>query len=182
MQLLSVLSGLVSAILIFAIFHWGSVLANKLKAQSEKRRAQEQALASNLSNLAKSLEALVKTQLMMDSRLSTESEKLCLVSLELKKALDDAARMSEKILIGTTKACEAIAMTTEKHRETVAALGKILVGSSSGGDPLTQPTEQAKDLLAAEMVYRAQGHGAEEARALAADEIERESSLPSMGY
>lgn len=178
MQPINVLNLIALAVVCIAIYHGVTILATKVKERDAKLSAREQErlglfneACARLARLNDVLEILVKSQVSMEMRLATESDRFS-------KSLESAASMSEKILTGTAKACEAIAVTTEKHRETVASLGKLLFGTGSGKDALTQPSEQDRDLLAAEMAYRAQGNSPGEARALAEAEIEREASFP----
>lgn len=179
MQIASIINLLAFAVVCVAIYHGATILARKLKERDAKKLAADQELARLLGNLVKALEALAKSHITLDMRIAAESERFGSAATELQKTLDDAAKMSEKILIGTTKACEAIAITTEKHRETVASLGKLLFGPGAGKDALTQPSERDRDQLAAEMAYRAQGHSPEKAKALAEAEMDREGSLPN---
>ncbi len=173
MQTQVVIDIVFAALVCIGIYHVGINLAGKLKETAQKKL--ETAAALN-----KALEVLAKSQLALEMRIAAEAERFNMSILELRKALDEAAKSQEKIMIGTTKACEAIAVTTERHRETVASLGKLLFGSGTGRDALSQPTEEDRDRLSAELAYRAQGHSPEAAQVLADAEIDRERSMPSL--
>lgn len=172
MQGINIINLVALAVVCLGIYHGVMVLAKKLKEENAKKQAAAQSLNVLLGDLAKAIEVGVKAQVAMEMRLAAEADRFA-------KSLDSASNMQEKILTGTTKACESIAVTTEKHRQTVASLGKMIFGAEAGKDALTQPSEQARDILHAEMAYRAQGNSPEEARALAEAEIERENSLPN---
>ncbi len=87
----------------------------------------------------------------------------------------------EKAMAGTVKACAAIAIATDKHRESVAELGKMFFGSDPGREALQNATEEYKDKTYRKMEHRAAGKTEEEAEALAEVEIEQDalSTYPS---
>lgn len=161
MQTLSAINLLLIALASIGIYHGSILLAAKLKARGAAKEAIAKASNDNMADLTQALSQAI------------------LVLKEVALVTKDASALQEKILIGTTKACEAIAITTEKHRETVISLGRLLLGPEGAKDSLTQPTEDDRDRLAAEMAFRAMGHAPGEAKDLAAAEIERESSLPN---
>jgi hypothetical protein len=99
----------------------------------------------------------------------------------LTESLNSSAKASEKILEGTTKACEAIAVATDKHRETVAEFTKLVVGPGMSKDSLETATDEHKDRVFSEMAHRAAGETPERARELAElEEMQAANSYPTV--
>ncbi len=96
------------------------------------------------------------------------------VQAETKKTLDSMAT-------GTTKACLAIALATDKHRESVDAFSKAVFGQGGREDALQKPEDKDKNRIYREMEYISKGKAVEEARILAEqDEAHEESIQPGM--
>lgn len=173
MQPQTVMNILFAALVCVGIYHFCMDLAKNIKAKAQERLA-------TTRDLNKALEVLAKSHLTMEMRIAAEADRFNLSVLEFRKALDESAATQAKAMIGVMKACEAIAATTERHRDTVASLGKLLFGTQSPTEALMHPSEQDRDRLSAEVAYRAQGHTPLEAQALAEAEIDREASMPSL--
>lgn len=104
--------------------------------------------------------------------------KMAASEAELAVLLAKIADMPEKVMTGVTKACEAIAAETVKHRESVEQFGKLIFGKAK--DQVESPSEHDRDRAYLEMAYRAQGHSPDSARDLAEiDQMKEASSYPS---
>ncbi len=107
--------------------------------------------------------------------LGQSQDELARVEMKAASILDIMSDNQEKIMTGTIKACEAIVVATEKHRETVAEFSK-LVFPENKKDALQYANEVDKDRIYSEMGHRAAGKSDDEAAALAEEEAQRPTS------
>lgn len=166
MQVIEILAIVIVSVAVLIAIQF---IIKKLNSWQAARQENAKALNETLTQLAKTLEVVVKSQIVFEQALVPEVGKL-------QKALLDSNAMTEKMLTGATKACEAIAVSTEKHRMTVEQLGKLLFDGGSK-DALQVAQEEDRDRHYAEIAYRIAGKTPEEAKMLAEEELAGESTM-----
>ncbi len=137
------------------------------RAESAQRAA---AANAAIDNLACAINAAVTGLVDAADRWDTRMAKV-------EKLLADAASNSDKILTGSTKACEAIAVATDKHRATVEEFSKTIFGKERGKEALEAPSDLDKDRAYREMQYRAEGKTSEEAADAANIDLIKEGAM-----